>query len=311
MSEVLIEIKNLRKDYFEVEAVKDISFNIKSGEIFSLIGPNGAGKTTLLRMLATSLKPTSGTAFISDLNILEDEIKIRSLIGFMPDFFMLYEELKVWEVLDFFARAHKITENEIADKIDEALNIVDLQNKKDSFVRGLSRGMMQRLGFARAIIHNPKLLLLDEPTSGLDPKARGELLETLSSLHKQGTTILISSHILPDLANFCTTFGIMEKGTIKILSREELAFAEKGREKIFLEVLNNIEETKKFLSVNNLVTDIEVKEDNFSFNFSGSKEDLANLNSELVKNNIKVVSLYKEQKDIQKALQQITEGETS
>jgi ABC-2 type transport system ATP-binding protein len=169
---------------------------------------------TTIKMLVTLLRPTSGTAFIDGIEVTKDFREVRPIIGFMPDFFGVYDDVKVWEYLDFFASAYRIPKDDRASRIDEALELTNLTVKKDAFVEELSRGMKQRLCLAKTMIHDPKVLFLDEPASGLDPRARVEIKELLKKLRSMGKTILVSSHILPELADFCNTVGIIEKGRL-------------------------------------------------------------------------------------------------
>ncbi|HVP49788.1 MAG TPA: ABC transporter ATP-binding protein, partial [Candidatus Bathyarchaeia archaeon] len=208
----MIHLENLSKEYDEVVAVRDLSLDIPEGEIYGLIGPNGAGKTTTLRMCCGLLQPTTGKAVINGIDVGEDMELAQAQVGFLADFFSVYEDLKVWEYLDYFARAYKLDESMIPRRVDEVIAEIGLETKRDSMVKGLSRGMKQRLGIGRAIIHRPKVLLLDEPASGLDPKARFELRQLLKRLRDNGSTIVVSSHILPDLEDFSTSIGVMERG---------------------------------------------------------------------------------------------------
>src|SRR6201987_3983069 len=210
----MIELIHLRKEYDDLIAVQDLTLCIPQGEIFGLIGPNGAGKTTTIRMACGLLAPTLGQALVNGIDLAHEPEKAQQSIGYLSDFFAVYEDLKVWEYLDYFAHAYKVEESAIPARLAEVIAQVSLEVKRDAMIRGLSRGMKQRLGIARAIIHGPKVLLLDEPASGLDPKARLELRNLLRSLRDQGSTILISSHILTELEGFCTSIGIMEKGRL-------------------------------------------------------------------------------------------------
>ena len=220
----MIELIHLRKEYDELVAVQDLNLIIPQGEIFGLIGPNGAGKTTTIRMACGLLAPTTGRALVNGVDVAEEPERAQLAIGYLSDFFAVYEDLKVWEYLDYFAHAYKVPESEIPARLTEVIGQVSLEVKRDAMIRGLSRGMKQRLGIARAIIHRPKILLLDEPASGLDPKARLELRNLLRTLRDQGTTILISSHILTELEGFCTSIGIMEKGRMESGAKELVLF---------------------------------------------------------------------------------------
>jgi len=210
----MLVIEHLRKEYKSLVAVDDLSLKLEQGDIFGFIGPNGAGKTTTIRMLATLLMPTLGTAYVDGIDVVRFPDEVRSLIGYMPDFFGVYDDVKVWEYLDFFAAAYRIPKSQRAQVITDVLELTDLTVKRDSYVEELSRGMKQRLCLAKTLVHDPKLLLLDEPASGLDPRARIELKELMKALRDMGKTILISSHILPELADFCNKIGIIEKGKL-------------------------------------------------------------------------------------------------
>ncbi len=208
----MLEVKNLRKEYGGLTAVKGVSFTLQPGDVFGFIGSNGAGKTTTIRMLATLLEPTSGSASLNGKDVRKDALAVRRMLGYMPDFFGLYDDVKVWEYLDFFAAIYEVPARERASIIDRVLELTDLSVKKDAFVQSLSRGMQQRLCLARCLVHDPTLLLLDEPASGLDPRARAELKELIVELGRMGKIVIVSSHILPELADFCNTVGIIERG---------------------------------------------------------------------------------------------------
>ena len=211
-----IDLRNITKRYDRLTAVDNLSLALGPGEIFGFIGPNGAGKTTTIKILATLLEPTTGTAFVDGINVVENPDAVRARIGYMPDTFGVYDEFKVWEYLDFFAAAYKVPKGDRPGLIDLVLDLTNLSNKKDAYVEGLSRGMKQRLCLARTMVHNPKVLLLDEPASGLDPRARIEIRDLLKELRNLGKTIIVSSHILPELADFCTSVGIIEKGKLLV-----------------------------------------------------------------------------------------------
>ncbi|MGB9643149.1 MAG: ABC transporter ATP-binding protein [Candidatus Ratteibacteria bacterium] len=211
----MVEVENLIVDFENVTACKNVSFQVFAGEIFGLIGPNGAGKTTTLKVLATLLKPTYGKIKINGFDLEKQILQIRKIIGFMPDFSPVYEEMKVWEFLELYASAYGIARDKRNKKIDSELHRANLAGKKDAFIGELSRGMKQRLVLAKTLLSEPQVLLLDEPASGLDPLARKELSDILTNLGKEGKTIIISSHILTELSDFCTSVGIMENGKMK------------------------------------------------------------------------------------------------
>ncbi len=195
-------------------AVDDLSLSIGKGEVFGFIGPNGAGKSTTIRFLATLLRPTSGEGRIGGHSVVDDPMAVRKLIGFMPDDFGVYDGMKVWEFLDFFAVAYEIPRAYRKKIIGQVLELLDLTHKRDDYVNGLSKGMKQRLCLAKTLVHDPPVLILDEPASGLDPRARLEMKALLTELRGMGKTILVSSHILSELADFCTSIGIIERGKL-------------------------------------------------------------------------------------------------
>ena len=208
----MIELKNFSKTYGDFVAVNDLSFKIEEGEMFGFIGPNGAGKSTTIRFLATLLKATAGEGIVNGHHVTHDPIGVRKSVGYMPDSFGVYDGMKVWEFLDFFAVAYQIPRSRRKRVLSDVLELLDLTHKRDDFVNGLSRGMKQRLCLAKTLVHDPPVLILDEPASGLDPRARLEVKALLKELRKMGKTILISSHILTELADCCTSIGIIERG---------------------------------------------------------------------------------------------------
>jgi ABC-2 type transport system ATP-binding protein len=210
----MIQVEHLRMEYGATVALENLSLEVAQGEVFGLIGPNGAGKTTLIRILATLLEPTYGSVRIGGVDALANPLAVHPLIGYMSDFFALYEQMRVWEYLDHFARCYRIGPDRRDRLIDEALELVSLEVRRDSEINELSRGMRQRLCFAKSLLHEPKILLLDEPASGLDPAGRLEFRELIKQLHAMGRTILISSHILTEMTEFCTSIGIMEQGRL-------------------------------------------------------------------------------------------------
>jgi ABC-2 type transport system ATP-binding protein len=210
----IVETRDLTRRYGSMIALNQLNLEIPQGAIFGFIGPNGAGKTTTMRILTTLLPPSGGEAWVAGRSVLKDPIGVRKVVGFMPDFFGVYDNMKVWEYLDFFGRSYGVSASRRAAMIGELLSLVDLGHKRDEFVMTLSRGMKQRLSLARTMIHDPALLILDEPASGLDPRARIELRELLKELRALGKTVMISSHILTELAEMCTHIAIIERGNL-------------------------------------------------------------------------------------------------
>jgi ABC-2 type transport system ATP-binding protein len=221
----IVRTKGLVKRYPGTLAVAGLDLDVEDGEIFGLVGPNGAGKTTTLRILATLLSATSGEAEIAGINVRTNPDAARRVLGFMPDVFGVYDDMKVWEYLDFFARCYRIPAARRRQMIGDLLDLVDLGDKRNVYVQALSRGMQQRLCLAHTLVHDPQVLLLDEPASGLDPRARVELRELLRELRSLGKTIVISSHILPELEELCTSVAIVDHG--RVLAQGKVADIER------------------------------------------------------------------------------------
>lgn len=210
----MIHVEGFSKKYGDKVAVREFNLDVDQGDIFGFIGPNGAGKTTTIRFLATLLKPTTGEGTINGFSVTRQPMDVRRSMGYMPDSFGVYEGMRVWEYLDFFAAAYNIRKDKRKTIIRDVIDLLDLNNKKDDFVEGLSRGMKQRLCLAKTLVHDPAVLILDEPASGLDPRARHYIKELLKELQRMGKTILISSHILAELADCCNKIGIIERGEL-------------------------------------------------------------------------------------------------
>jgi ABC-2 type transport system ATP-binding protein len=210
----VIELLNFTKRYGDLLAVDSLNLKIEPGEMFGFIGPNGAGKSTTIRFLSTLLRATAGDGIVNGCRVSKDPLGVRRSIGYMPDSFGVYDGMKVWEFLDFFAVAYQIPRNRRKQVIGDVLDLLDLTGKRNDYVNGLSRGMKQRLCLAKTLVHDPPVLILDEPTSGLDPRARIEIKALFRELRQMGKTILISSHILTELADCCTSIGIIERGKL-------------------------------------------------------------------------------------------------
>jgi ABC-2 type transport system ATP-binding protein len=221
---IAVRTEALTKRFGRSLAVAGIALEIEAGEIFGLVGPNGAGKTTTLRMLATLLPPSAGDAEVGGHSVRREPDAVRNVIGYMPDTFGVYDDMRVWEYLDFFGRCYGLSAARRRQMIGDLLELVDLADKRGAYVQDLSRGMQQRLCLAHALVHDPQVLLLDEPASGLDPRARVELRELLRELRALGKTIVISSHILPELEELCTSVAIIDHGRLLASGRvEEIA----------------------------------------------------------------------------------------
>ncbi|GFP78540.1 ABC transporter ATP-binding protein [Clostridium fungisolvens] len=288
----MLEIKDLYKTYGKFQAVRGLNLEIPKGEIFGFVGPNGAGKTTTMRIICGLLDATSGKVTVDGINALKDTRLLKSKIGYMPDFFGVYDDLKVTEYLEFYASIYNITGAESKKICMDLLELVDLVDKKDFYVDNLSRGMKQRLCLARSLVHNPELLVLDEPASGMDPRARIEMKEILRTLKGMGKTILVSSHILPELAELCTSIGIVERGQVVVNGTvEEIMKKIYHTQTIKIKVLDKAEETLRILKEYPDLDNINAVGDNIvEASFKGDDRYMNELLVRLINNNIPVVS---------------------
>lgn len=288
----IMQLHRLRKEYSSLVAVDDVSFEAEAGQVVGLIGPNGAGKTTLLRILATLLPPTDGTATICGADLRKAPLAIRRSIGYLPDFFNLYPDLTLRECLDFFARAYHVPAGEVGGRVDAALTAVTLESKRDSLIRNLSRGMVQRLGLATLLVREPALLLLDEPASGLDPMARIQLRDILRRLSHEGKTIVISSHILAELSGFCTHIAIMNRGQLVMYgSVEEIERQVAGQQAVVVKVLGDAAQAERILREIETVEAVAASDHTFTLTCGGGPEAVAEINRRLVAGGIGVVEL--------------------
>ena len=305
----MIEIKNLAKYYGDLAAVDDLSLSIRAGDIFGFIGPNGAGKTTTMRILVTLLEPTSGQAFIDNLNVTKDGKKVRRLVGYMPDFMGVYDDLKVFEYLEFFAAAFGIERKKRKSIVEGVLELTDLQSKQSAAVDSLSRGMQQRLGLARVLIHDPKVLILDEPASGLDPRARIEIRELLRELKRMGKTIMISSHILSELEEICDHIGIIEHGKLVFSGTMEEIRPHLGIQgKVRVKVAENPDRAVELLSALPEVSQVQVVGDKLTVTFHEGSDGDGVIARTLVKADMDVISIEPEQLKLDDAFLQLTKG---
>ena len=302
--QLAIETRGLTKQFDRHIAVNDIDLQVAAGEVCGLIGPNGAGKTTLLRMLAAAEEPTTGEIYINGDRLLRDRSHpiLKQRIGFLPDDFPLYDDLTVLDYLDYFARLYNLQQSHRRSRINSVLELVQLTNKRNSVISTLSRGMKQRLSLARTIIHEPLLLLLDEPVSGLDPIARMQFREIIKLLQQVGMTVVISSHVLSDLAELCSWVGIMELGYLVESAPLQELYKRLSRQQIFMSVLGDnlealVSELKNFPWVE--TWEIVPETNQVCVNFSGSQEDAANLLRELVGANIPLTEFHCAQEDLE------------
>lgn len=301
--EVAIQTRGLAKQFDRHLAVHDLDLQVAMGEVYGLIGPNGAGKTTLLRMLATVEEPTTGEIYINGERLLREQSNpnIKRLLAYLPDDFPLYDDLTVWDYLDYFARLYHLREPKRSQRIYEVLELVQLTNKRKSFIASLSRGMKQRLSLARTIIHEPLILLLDEPVSGLDPIARMQFRDIIKSLREAGMTIIISSHVLSDLEDFCTSIGIMELGYLVESASLQDLYKRLSVQYILLSTLGKLEELKVELNHHPGVEAWEILpgDQQVRIEFSGSEKEAAMLLRSLIAAGIPISGFHRVQENLE------------
>ncbi len=307
-----IEAKNLTRFYGKTAAVDNLNLKIPVGSLFGLVGPNGAGKTTTLRMLAGLLEPTSGEIILNGVVANHDWRELSRQIGYMPDFFGVYEDMLVWEYLDFYARCYDLPLQRRNVIIDELLELVDLTEKRDAYVETLSRGMRQRLCLAHTLVHDPQILLLDEPASGLDPRARVEMRELLRELGAMGKTIILSSHILHELAELCDSVGIIETGCLVASgSLQEIREQALQQRTLKLKVLSDQQTAENVLKQYPGVGQIYPEKDHLEIEFLGSEDDAANLLSALIAKGIRLASFSESVSDLEEIFLKLTKGEVA
>ena len=305
----MLLIENLCKQYGKLTAVDNLSLQVDTGAIFGLVGPNGAGKTTTMKILAALLTPTSGKAWIAGEDVSANPSRIRQLVGYMPDFFGVYDDLKVDEYLDFYAASYGISVRERRMIIGDLLELVDLSHKRQAYVDSLSRSMKQRLCLARSLVHDPALLILDEPASGLDPRARVEMRELLKELKSMGKTIIISSHILPELAELCTHIAIMEAGRLVVsgTNQEIVEHTRTGRT-LQIRVMDQADAAALILHEELGLTEIFFINNSLELPFNGSDEELNRILTRMVEGGIPVVSFSEGKNNLEDIFMQVTKG---
>ncbi len=309
---IAIETRGLTRRFGKVTAVDNLSLRVPAGALFGLIGPNGAGKTTTLRMLAGLLEPTAGEIELNGQMTNHAWRELRRQIGYMPDFFGVYEDMLVWEYLDFFARCYDLPAARRRQVTDELLELVDLAGKRDAYVQMLSRGMRQRLCLAHALVHDPQVLLLDEPASGLDPRARVEMRELLRELGAMGKTVVVSSHILAELAELCDSVGIIEKGRrVASGSLDEISRRVRQGRTLRLKILSNRDEAEAILRDRPGVGEVYEGNGYLGVEFLGDDEATAKLLAALVGRGVKVVSFTEVAGDLEDAFLRLTKGEVA
>ncbi len=305
----MIELKNFGKHYGDFVAVENLSLKIEAGEMFGFIGPNGAGKSTTIRFLATLLRASHGEAMVNGHSVTQDPIGVRRSIGYMPDNFGVYDGMKVWEFLDFFAVAYQVPKARRKGVLSDVLELLDLTHKRDDFVNGLSRGMKQRLCLAKTLVHDPPVLILDEPASGLDPRARLEVKALLKELRNMGKTILISSHILTELADCCTSIGIIERGQLLLHGPID---------KVYRKITNNRHIVARFsanpkqglslIRSDPKVANTEIEPSGCSFEMKGTDADVQRLMRALVVADCGLLSFAEKEPTLEDVFMMVTKG---
>ncbi len=307
----IVRTEGLVKRYDRTVAVAGIDLAIDQGEIFGLVGPNGAGKTTTLRMLATLLRPEAGTAEIDGWSVTRNPDEVRRVLGYMPDAFGVYDDMKVWEYLDFFARCYGLPPAGRRRMIGDLLELVDLGSKRDAYVQTLSRGMQQRLCLAHALVHDPKVLLLDEPASGLDPRARVELRELLRELRAMGKTIVISSHILPELEELCTSVAIVDRGQVLAQGRvadieRRLRFGAVLRVRLLLDDAGLAVARDRFVADPDVASATILTDGTIELGFRGDDAAAARLLADSVAAGLPIASFARAASDLEELFLQVT-----
>ncbi|KAA1260341.1 putative ABC transporter ATP-binding protein YbhF [Rubripirellula obstinata] len=307
----MIKTVDLTKKYGDAFAIKSIDLNLDPGDLFGFIGPNGAGKTTTMRIIATLLEPSWGEAYVCDYSVHTSPKEIRRLVGYMPDFFGVYDDMTVVEYLEFFAASYRIGGETRRKRVNEMLDIVDLDFKRDAYANTLSRGQTQRLGLARTLLHDPQVLLLDEPLSGLDPRARIEMRNLLRKLGEMGKTVIVSSHILPELADVCNKIGIIDKGELKQnATKQEVIRMVRQHTVLVIEpaLPEKMDEISGLLSDHALVQGCETGDGAVRVVLKSDAQDYSELPRLLIHNGIDLKSFREEELDLESAFMALTKG---
>jgi ABC-2 type transport system ATP-binding protein len=308
----MIELHDLTKKYDELFAIHALDLRLERGDLFGFIGPNGSGKTTTMRILATLLNPTWGEAYVGGYSIYTKPKEIRRIVGYMPDFFGVYDDMRVIEYLEFFAAAYRIRGPKRRQVCDKVLDLVELGYKRNALVTSLSRGMTQRLGLARVLLHDPEVLLLDEPASGLDPRARIEIRTLLKQLRAMGKTIMVSSHILPELADICNKVGIIERGELIASANVADVMRQVRRQTVLcVGVTGNRAAAARLLEQHAMVDRVEPGEKYLTVTLVDGEHDYSELASVLVAAGHKLTLLKEDELNLETAFMALTKGITS
>ncbi|MBN01038.1 MAG: multidrug ABC transporter ATP-binding protein [Planctomycetaceae bacterium] len=305
----MIETRDLTKKYGDLFAIQSIDLDLQKGDLFGFIGPNGAGKTTTMRIIATLLTPSWGEAYVDGHSIYTHPKEIRRLVGYMPDFFGVYDDMKVIEYLEFFAAAYRINGEKRRKICEEMLEVVDLAFKRDAFANTLSRGQTQRLGLARVLLHDPQVLLLDEPLSGLDPRARIDMRNLLKRLGDTGKTIIVSSHILPELADVCNKIGIIDRGVMN-WNGEVAEVMKQIRQSIVLNVAvkQRHEDAAELLRQRKDVSTVEIEKNKMVVTMTEGIVEYSELANELIANGFSLLEFSEDHPSLESAFMTLTKG---
>ena len=309
MNQHVIRAVGLNKKYGNFHAVKTLNLELDEGDVFGFIGPNGAGKTTTMRMLATLLDPTSGEAYVCGHSIYKRPREIRRLVGYMPDFFGVYDDMKVIEYLEFFAATYRIAPEKRVDICERVLDLVDLMFKRDNLANTLSRGQTQRLGLARVLVHDPQVLLLDEPASGLDPRARIKIRELIKRLRDMGKTIMVSSHILPELADICNKIGIIERGELIVNEKvSEVMQRIRSAPVLKISVRDDLERAGRCIESEAIVDRIETNQQGLTVYLNPGIDDYSSLAKVLIEGGFALERFQEEEMNLETAFMLLTQG---
>jgi ABC-2 type transport system ATP-binding protein len=305
----VIETRDLTKKYGDFVAIQSIELKLQRGDLFGFIGPNGAGKTTTMRIIATLLRPSWGEAYVGGYSIYTHPKEIRRLVGYMPDFFGVYDDMKVIEYLEFFAAAYRIHGPRRRQVCDEMLDVVDLAFKRDAFANTLSRGQTQRLGLARVLLHDPQVLLLDEPLSGLDPRARIDMRNLLKRLGDAGKTIIVSSHILPELADVCNKIGIIHRGEMKVNAAVADVMKQVRRSPVLhVMVKENLEDAARLIEQDSRVSQVDLRDGRLVVTLAEGTTDYSSLAHVLVTHGYRLTEFREDQPSLEAAFMMLTKG---
>ena len=305
----MIELTGFGKDYGDFTAVQSLDLKIEEGEMFGFIGPNGAGKSTSIRFLATLLRATRGEGMVNGFSVSKEPMEVRRSVGYMPDAFGVYDGMKVWEFLDFFAVAYQIGRTQRKRVIADVLELLDLTYKRDDFVNGLSRGMKQRLCLAKTLVHDPPVLILDEPASGLDPRARVEVKALLKELRRMGKTILISSHILPELADCCTSIGIIERGQLLMHGPMDEVYQKiRGNQMVEAHFGTGLDKGLSIIRSNPDVRDVQVDGAKITIEFNSSDYNPSELLKQLIESEVEVRNFGRKEPNLEDVFMMVTKG---